>query len=155
MEPELSRTGIPRVDALIDVHRAEQAKVDAIIERNVAAGAVARPRQVELVAAEARARWRIATARGLLTKARNRGDADKIAAAERRLEHAEAEYGRVSDQCLKELFAISHAGHDRTAELLAQLKPAWDAGSAVIEALARPPEDGRFGLCAEVRGDEG
>lgn len=132
------RTGIPEVDALIDTREAEQRTLDELIVVNGAEGAVATARSADLLAEQAAARRRWAAAKGLLTKAQKDGGAAKIAAARERRDRACAEFERISDAAIAEMQQINGARLDSLGETMTQMRRSWDAGSAVIDALAPP-----------------
>lgn len=140
-------TGIPEVDALITVHDAERNRLNAAFAVDAAERTVATARQNELVAQQTAARRRWSAAEGRLTKARKDGSADAIAAARERADDAYREFTRISDAAIREMQQILGARLDNGGELLARARQTWDAGSAVIDALAQPahrqpPHDG-------------
>lgn len=135
-------TGIPEVDALITVHDAERDQLNAAFAVNTAEGTLATARQKELVAQQTAARRRWTAAKGRLTKARKGGSADTIAAASTRADDAYREFTRISDAAITEMQQILGARLDRNGELLTRTRRTWDAGSAVIDALAQPAHPG-------------
>jgi len=136
-------TGIPEVDALISVHVAERNQLNAAFAVAAAEGTVATARQNELMAQQTTARRRWTSAKGRLTKARKDGNADRIAAARTRADDAYREFTRISDAAITEMQQILGARLDNNGELLTRTRQTWDAGSAVIDALARPAQPGR------------
>ncbi len=136
-------TGIPEVDALISVHDAERDHLNAAFVVAAAEGTVATARQNELVAQQTAARRRWSAAKGRLTRARKDGSAERIAAARERADDAYREFTRISDAAITEMQQILGARLDSGGELLTRARETWDAGSAVIDALAQPAHPGR------------
>ena len=62
-------------------------------------------------------------AKGLVTRARKDGSAEKIAAAVKREREAYTEFMAVSDAAIDEMFVINRAGLDRLAGLLGHHLP--------------------------------
>jgi hypothetical protein len=100
-------------------------------------------RMADLEAAQDAARHRHIAAKGMVTRARKDGSADKIAAAVRREREAYGEFMAVSDASIGEMLALNRAGLDRL-ELLDQIGPAWDADAGVLrEITGRDAEAGQ------------
>ncbi|MFI6030807.1 hypothetical protein [Amycolatopsis magusensis] len=132
------RTGIPEVDALINTREAEQRTLDELIVVHKAENTVTTARSADLLAQQAAARRRWAAAKGLLTKAQELGGAVEIAAARERRDRAYVELERISDAVTREMQLITSARLDDLGKTMLQMRRSWDAGSAVIDALARP-----------------
>jgi hypothetical protein len=80
-------------------------------------------------------------AKGLVTRARKDGSAEKIAAAVERERQAYAEFMAVSDAGISEMFTLNRAGLNRFSELLGQMGRAWDA-DAEAQRESTGPEAG-------------
>lgn len=132
------RTGIPEVDSLIDTREAEQRTLDELIVVNEAEGTVTAARSADLLAQQTAARRRWAAAKGLLTKTQKEGGAAKIAAARKRCDRAYTEFERISDAAIAQMQQINVARLDSLGATMSQMRRSWDAGSAVIDALAHP-----------------
>lgn len=132
------RTGLPDVDALIDVAETEQTKLDATMVTGRAENVVRAAREAELVAAQQAARRRVSAAKGRLTRAQRDGDAARIAAARAQLDQAHRDFDRISDDVIRQLRALLQARFTHLDEVFEQIPPTWAAGSAVIDALAHP-----------------
>ena len=76
-------------------------------------------------------------AKGLLTRARKDGSADKIAAAAARERAASAEADRILEDCQAEMDLIIRAGLDRLKGFHQEWDQASDARTAVTDALAQ------------------
>jgi len=138
-------TGIPEIDGLISVHDARRDQLNQMVAVSAAERTVADVRQADLIQRQKAARGRWAAAKGQLTRARNDGDMDKIAAASQRADDAYREFLAISDASIDEQLQILGARLDANGALLEQVGQTWDAGSAVITALAQPapPRRGR------------
>ena len=132
------RTGLPHVDPLIDIAEAEQGRLDAAIVVGQAEGVVATVRQDDLVALQKAAYRRLSAAKGRLTRARKDGHAEKIAAAAARVQAARAEADAISDDAIAQLHDLSQARLEQLGDTMQQMRRSWDAGAAVIDALAHP-----------------
>jgi hypothetical protein len=109
---------------------AERGRLYEMIAVGDAERAVADVRMADLVAAQNTARRRHIAAKGLVTRARKDGSAEKIAAAAERERQAYAAFVAVSDASIYEMLVINRAGLDRFGELLGQMGRAWDADNA-------------------------
>jgi hypothetical protein len=136
--PESRHSGLPDVDALIQVQEREQARLDERFVISKAKGMVANLRHQELTAQAAAAGRRMSAAKGLLTKAQRDGSAAKIAAARRRADAAYAELDWISRADIAEMQSLLEERLKAQDELLEQLGRSWAAGAAVTDALARP-----------------
>lgn len=122
----------------------ERIRLHELMVIGAAERVVAEIRMASLVAAQAAARRRHIAAKGLVTRARQDGSAEKIAAAVKRERQAYADFMRVSDTSIDEMFTINRAGLERFGELLGQIARAWDADAAVLaEIMGRDPEAGQ------------
>jgi len=135
------RADRPEVDALRDKHRQAREELDGVIVVTEAENTIASARQTELVTTQQAAWRRWVAAKGLLTKARKDGSADKIAAARRRVDAASAEFDRTADAVVAEMQQHNRARLERLGQVLDRRSPAWEADCAVTDALARlrPP----------------
>ncbi|WP_344222222.1 hypothetical protein [Kribbella sancticallisti] len=98
---------------------------------------VAGARMVCLLNLQVTVKQRQTAARDQLSKAREAGDSDKIAAARRHCEAARAESDRASDEAIEEMFQITCAGTDRL-DLIVDQSGRWqDAADAEFEAQLR------------------
>ncbi|WP_067479357.1 hypothetical protein [Nocardia amamiensis] len=138
---EADRTGIPRVDELIEVADRERGQFWALAALSDAEATVSAVRGSELAEAQRSARRRWSAAKGRLTRAQKDGNADKIADARKRCDAAYAEFDAISVAVIREMQGIVGAGLERNGEMLGQMRRSWDAGAAVIDALS-PPEPG-------------
>lgn len=130
----------PAINALIASSDAEWAKLEEMVVVNRAEGVVGSARIEELAAAQLAAKRRMFAAKGLLTKARRSGDADRIAAARQRVEEAERELFAISDAGIAEQQAILGHQLDEYGRAMAQVGRHWRASDAVVHALTtRPP----------------
>jgi hypothetical protein len=136
--PEPRRTGLPDIDALVEVREREQAKLDEHFVVSTAEGTVANLRHQELAAQAAAARRRLSAAKGLLTKARKDGSAAKLVAGRQRADAASAEFDRIWRANLTEMQSLLAERLQAQDELLEQMGRSWDDGAAVTDALARP-----------------
>lgn len=139
------RTGIPVVDALIDIADRERDEFWSLAAVSDAEATVARARQNELAEQQTAANRRLSAARGRLTKAKNAGDPAKIAAARKRYDAAYSEFQAISDAVITEMHGIVGAGLEHSGQMLEQMRRTWDAGDAVIDALATPARPGPAG----------
>ncbi len=121
----------------------KQADLDASIAVGSAEGVVRSIRLADLAAEHNAARRRLAAARGQVTKAMKAGAADKIAAANARAEQAYHEYNHIADDAIDQSQKLIGSGLANLGHTLDRVRPAWDAGSAVTEHLARPVDGGR------------
>jgi hypothetical protein len=92
------------------------------------------PAQPEPGSPEAR---RHIAAKGLVTRARNGGSAEEIAAAEDRESEAYAEFRAVRAASIGQMFATMRGGSDRFSEMLGQIFRAWDADAAALTETLR------------------
>ncbi|ABW14127.1 hypothetical protein Franean1_4760 [Parafrankia sp. EAN1pec] len=129
------RTGLPDIDAFIDVADAERGTLNDLFAVNAAENAVVAIRRDELVAEQTAAHRRWSAAKGRLTRAQRDGDAGKIAAARRRVDELSAECDRNDKRITAELARLSQARHDQVGEIYDQMHRSWDAGGRVIDAL--------------------
>ena len=143
------RTGLPDLDALVEVHRAAQRDLEERMAVGAAEGVVAAARQAELAGEQVGARRRLAAARGLLTRTRRDGAADLIATAVARVEEASAEFDAVSARVIDEMHELVTARSDRLGEVFAGMRRSWAAGDAVIEALGVPARSAGSGAEAD------
>lgn len=100
--PEPHRTGLPDVDALIEVQEREQAKLDEHLVISKAEGTVANLRRQPPTAAGGR----LSAAKGLLTKAQKDGGVARIVAARQRVDAAYAEFDRTSRANITEMQSL-------------------------------------------------
>jgi hypothetical protein len=117
-----------------DGQAAERARLHEMMAVGEAERTVADARMADLKAAQDAARRCHIAAKGLVTRARKDGSAEKIAAAVRRERQAYAEFMTVSDAAIDEMFVINRAGLDRLAGLLGQMGPAWGVADRRLEA---------------------
>ena len=129
--------GQPGLDALIAVRDARDAMLRETIAVGEAERVVSSARMAELAATSKAAVRRHRAAKGLLTRARKDGSAQKIAAAAAREREASAEADRILEECQAEMRLIVRAGLDSLGELNDQIGPAWDARAAVTDAIAQ------------------
>lgn len=132
------RTGIPGVDALIDIADRERDEYWSLAAVSDAERTVARARQDELVDQQNAANRRLSAAEGRLTRAKKVGDPAKIVAARERYDAAYSEFQAISDAVIAEMHGIVGAGLERSGQMLEQMRRTWSAGDAVIDALAAP-----------------
>ncbi|WP_280490342.1 hypothetical protein [Nocardia carnea] len=139
------RTGIPVVDALIDIADRERDEFWSLAAVSDAEGTVARARQNELVDRQTAANRRLSAARGRLTRAQNAGDPAKIVAARKRYDAVYSEFQAISDAVIAEMHGIVGAGLEHSGQMLEQMRRTWTAGDAVIDALTAPTRPGPAG----------
>jgi hypothetical protein len=108
---------------------AERARLHEMMAVGDAERAVADVRMADLKAGHERARRRHIAAKGLVTRARKDGSAEKIAAAARERQ-AYAAFMAVSDTGVDEMFVINRAGLGRFGEILKGIDAAWAADPA-------------------------
>lgn len=143
------RTGLPKIDMLIEVREAEQRHLDGIIAVGDAESTVVAVRLAELMEQQ-KAAWRDwSTAVDQLTTAEKDGNAAAIAAARTRCEQAHAEFMRGVHAAIAETIPINHAEMDHLEELSDQVQRTLDADLAILDALAAqhrtPPVEGNQG----------
>ncbi len=102
---------------------AERARLHEMMAVGEAERTVADARMADLKAAQDAARRSHIAAKGLVTRARKDGSAEKIAAAVKREREAYTEFMAVSDAAIDEMFVINRAGLDRLAGLLGHHLP--------------------------------
>jgi hypothetical protein len=108
----------------------EQARLNEAIVVTAAESAITSARMAELVEIQ-RAAWaRHRAAKGLLTRARKDGSADRIAAAAEREGAAYAEADRIAGEAIEEMQALTSAGLDNLGQVLDQMGRAWEAQAA-------------------------
>lgn len=117
----------------------EQAKLDEMMVVAAAESVVTNSRHAELQELTRTTRRRVSATRGQLTRARRDGSAEKIAAAQIRLDAAEAEWDRVNEATLEEIQQVIRAKLDGLTEMNAQITASWDAQAAIIDTDNRPP----------------
>jgi hypothetical protein len=123
---------------------AERARLHEMMTVGDAERSVADVRMADLVAAQNAARRRHIAAKGLVTRARKDGGAEKIAAAVERERRAYGEFMAVSDASIDEMFTLNRAGLDRFGELNEQIGRTWDADAvALAEVLGKGAEAGQ------------
>jgi hypothetical protein len=113
-----------------DDQAAERARLHEFMAVGEAERTVADVRMADLKEAQDAARRRHIAAKGMVTRARKDGSAEKIAAAVGRERQAYAEFMAAID----ETFVINRAGLDRLADLLGQMGPAWGVANRRLEA---------------------
>jgi hypothetical protein len=114
---------------------AERARLHEMMTVGAAERTVAELRMADLKAAQDAARRRHIAAKGLVTRARKDGSAQKIAAAVERERQAYAEFMAVSDASIGEMFTLNRAGLDRLGELNDQIGRTWAADSAALDEI--------------------
>ncbi len=114
---------------------AERAQLHEMMTVNEAERTVAEARMADLKAAQDRAWRRHIAAKGLVTRARKDGSAEKIAAAAERERQAYTEFMAVSDASIGEMFVINGAGLNRLAELNEQIGRTWDADAVALDEV--------------------
>lgn len=139
------RTGIPGVDALIDIADRERDEYWSLAAVSDAERTVARARQDELVDQQNAANRRLSAAEGRLTRAKKAGDPTKIVAARERYDAAYSEFQAISDAVIAEMHGIVGAGLEHSGQMLEQMRRTWDAGDAVLDALTAPTRPGPGG----------
>jgi hypothetical protein len=113
----------------------ERARLHEMMAVGEAERAVADVRMADLKAAQEAARRRHIAAKGLVTRARKDGSAEKIAAAVGRERQAYADFMAVSDTSIDEMFVINRAGLERLSDLLDQVGRTWDADADAIREI--------------------
>ena len=97
----------------------------------------------DLKAAHDAAWRRHIAAKGMVTRARKDGSAEKIAVALEGERQAYSEFMAVSDASINEMFMLNRAGLDRLGECLDHIGPAWEADAAARrEITGRDAEAG-------------
>jgi hypothetical protein len=119
---------------------AEQAKLNGMFTVTDAMRAATDPRMAELASAQKAAWGRHSAAKGQLTRAQHDGDAERIAAANARVDATYTEADRLADVSIREMFAINEAHLANLGEVLAQVGRTWDAQAA---ARSAEPEAGQ------------
>lgn len=120
------------------VAEAEHHQFAEQIAVSAAESAVASARIADLRAAQQSAHRRWTTAHGQLTKARNSSNPERLAAAEEREKQTYVEFCRISDAGIDESLQINRAQLDRSAANLEQMRRAWAASDAALDALRVP-----------------
>lgn len=126
-----------------DDQAAAHAKLQELQVLGDAERTVADVRMADLKAAQNAARRRHIAAKGMVTRARKDGSAERIAAAAKREGDAYTEFMAVSDASIDEMFTLNRAGLDRLGELLDHISPAWDADAAALREVTGEPEAGQ------------
>lgn len=126
---------------------AERARLHEMMAVGEAERSVADVRIADLKAAQEAARQRYIAVKGLVTRARKDGNAEKIATAVTRERQAYANFIAVSDASIDEMFVINGAGLERLGDLLEQVDRAWDADADAVREI----EAGRS--VARLRGE--
>jgi hypothetical protein len=121
-----------------DDQAAERARLHEFMAVGEAERTVADVRMADLKEAQDAARRRHIAAKGMVTRARKDGSAEKIAAAVERESRAYSEFMAVSDASINEMFVINRAGLDRLGELLGQTSRAWEAGAGALREVTGP-----------------
>ncbi|GAA4208969.1 hypothetical protein GCM10022252_74810 [Streptosporangium oxazolinicum] len=132
------RPGDRELDVLREAADAAHREIAEHITVTTAEGVVASARVTQLAEASRKAYRKISSMRGQLTRAQKDGDAEKIAAAHRKLEQAKADFDQVSEAGIAEGHQIVQAGLERMDTTFALMDKSWAAGDQVIEALGRP-----------------
>lgn len=114
---------------------AERARLHEMMAVGEAERSVADVRIADLKAAQEAARRRYIAAKGLVTRARKDGNAEKIATAVTRERQAYANFIAVSDASIDEMFVINGAGLERLGDLLEQVDRAWDADADAVREI--------------------
>lgn len=117
---------------------AERVRLHQMMAISAAEGTVSDARMAELKAAQDRAWRRHIAAKGLVTRARKDGSAEKIATAIERERQAYAEFDRISRQAIEEMQAINAARLAELGELNHQIGRTWAAAAAVLDQITRP-----------------
>jgi hypothetical protein len=117
-----------------DGQAAERARLHEMMAVGEAERTVADARMADLKAAQDAVRRCHIAAKGLVTRARKDGSAEKIAAAVKREREAYTEFMAVSDAAIDEMFTLNRAGLDRLADLLGQIGPTWGVADRRLEA---------------------
>lgn len=117
-----------------DGQAAERARLHEMMAVGEAERTVADARMADLKAAQDAARRCHIAAKGLVTRARKDGSAEKIAATVKREREAYTEFMAVSDAAIDEMFTLNRAGLDRLADLLGQMGPTWGVAGRRLEA---------------------
>jgi phage protein D len=118
---------------------AEKTRFDELAVVTTAEGVVRSSRITELAEQQKAAYRRVSAARGRLTRARKDGDAEKIAAAARRLRELHAEADRITDTGIREAQHLISSELDNTGALIDQMGHTWDARAAVTDTYRTPP----------------
>jgi hypothetical protein len=120
-----------------DGRNPERARLHELVVVGEAERAVADLRMAELKAAHDHAWRRHIAAKGLVTRARKDGSAERLAAAVDRERHAYTDFMTIGDATIEEMFAINSAGLERLGDLLDQVRRTWDADTdAVLRSRA-------------------
>jgi hypothetical protein len=123
---------------------AERARLYEMMTVGAAERTVADVRMADLKATQDRAWRRHVAAKGVVTRARRDGSAEKIAAAVERERQAYAEFMAVSDASIDEMFTLNRAGLDRFGELNDQIGRTWAADAAALdESVGKDAEAGQ------------
>jgi hypothetical protein len=124
-------TGDRGVQAAAD---AEQAKLDGMFAVTDAMRAATGPRFAELAEAQ-KAAWRQhSAAKGQLTLAERLGGAERIAAAQARVDATYTDARDLADASIDEMFAMNEAHLANLGEVLSQVGRTWDAQAAARDA---------------------
>jgi hypothetical protein len=129
------QTSLHDIDMLIQVHDAQQDRLDKLLAVARAEHVVAMARHADLVAARKQADERHAAAEALLTKGRKDGSEANIAAATAYEARAAAVARWTSHACRLETQEILIAAVDMVQQVSGQIAAATAARAAVIEAL--------------------
>ncbi|MCX4097779.1 hypothetical protein [Nocardia sp. alder85J] len=133
-EPEF--TGIPAVDALIEVAGREYSQFWALASVSDAEGTVSKVRGTDLTEQQAAARRRGSAAKRRLTWVQKDGERGED---RRSLQALRCCVRRVRPDLrvvIQELRGVVAAGLDRNDQMLGRMRRSWDAGSVVIDALS-------------------
>jgi hypothetical protein len=118
---------------------AEKTRFDELAVVTTAEGVVRSSRITELAEQQKAAYRRVSAARGRLTRARKDGDAEKIAAAARRLRELHAEADQITDTGIREAQHLISSELDNTGALIDQMRHTWDARAAVTDTYRTLP----------------
>lgn len=132
--------GVPGLGTLMDASDAERHALRNMMAAADAESAILTAQMAGLTAREQRARRREAAAKGLVTRARKDGSAEKIAAAVANYDKARAEADAEIGACLDQMHQVTRAGIASLGTVLDQELRASEAGNAVIRALCQPPD---------------
>jgi len=131
IEPGQNDDRVTRRERARAAHAAAVVNLDQTLTVVQAEHVVAHARHQDLYEEWLGARRRLTAARGLVTRARNSGDAAKLAAAEQRLRESDTEFERLTLDHLGEMHEISQAG----AANLGEVFGAWDQKDAAYRAV--------------------
>jgi hypothetical protein len=115
---------------------AEQAKLNGMFTVTDAMRAATGPRFAELAAAQKAAWRRHSAAKGQLTRAQRDGSAERITAAQARVDATYTEARDLADASIEEMFAMNEAHLTNFGDVLGQIGRTWDAQAAARDAEA-------------------